>query len=350
MAYGLIQNTTLQSIADAIRQKNESSDTYKPGEMAAAILGITTGEPDWTELGYEDAPDSVLNAFNYAKNIKDNWTVGSHSNQFKDDKKLYFFPSGLDLMGTNSYGDMFRSSNLMYIPPITLGFTSGSYGNTSLAGMFRSTYIEEITILGVKNTEGTDDSHYYNDCFNGCKNLKVANINSNPKLGVPSMFYDCPSLTTVTGLNTTGCTSFNDMFYGCSSLVNLPLLDTSSATNVKEMFKGCSSLVTAPNLDLSNITSTGGQSIFNGCTALENVPIYNVPKVTNMNMIFGGCPNLTDTSRDNILQMCVGATAYTGAKTLQALGFSNSSYSAASWQALPHYQDFIDAGWTIGYS
>ena len=65
--------------------------------------------------------------------------------------------------------------------------------------------------------------------------------------------------------------------------------------------------------------------------------------------MFYSCPKLTDKSIDNILKMCINAISYSGVKTLQILGFSSNDYPASRIQELPSYQDFIDAGWTIGY-
>ena len=42
MANVLVNSDTLKAIADAIREKNGSTDTYKPSEMAAAIIAINT--------------------------------------------------------------------------------------------------------------------------------------------------------------------------------------------------------------------------------------------------------------------------------------------------------------------
>lgn len=39
----LVQDTSLRGIADAIRNKNKSSLTYKPADMAAAINSLPTG-------------------------------------------------------------------------------------------------------------------------------------------------------------------------------------------------------------------------------------------------------------------------------------------------------------------
>ena len=113
------------------------------------------------------------------------------------------------------------------------------------------------------------------------------------------------------------------MFTNCTSLTTIPLLDTSSATNMTTMFYGCSSLTTIPLLDTSS--------------------------ATNINGMFTNCSSLTDTSLDNILQMCINATSYTGTKTLYAIGFRSSKYTVSKIEALPHYQEFINAGWTLGY-
>ena len=43
MANVIINDTHLTNIANAIRDKNGSSDTYKPSEMANAIESIETG-------------------------------------------------------------------------------------------------------------------------------------------------------------------------------------------------------------------------------------------------------------------------------------------------------------------
>ena len=67
-----------------------------------------------------------------------------------------------------------------------------------------------------------------------------------------------------------------------------------------------------------------------------------------MYRMFFYCFSLSDTSLDNILQMCINATSYTATKTLNHIGIYLDTYPASRIQALPHYQDFLDAGWTIG--
>lgn len=63
MADYLIKDTTLTNIADAIRAKKSSTDTYTPAEMATAIASIETGGGELTEEDLTFTGD--LSYFNY---------------------------------------------------------------------------------------------------------------------------------------------------------------------------------------------------------------------------------------------------------------------------------------------
>lgn len=89
--------------------------------------------------------------------------------------------------------------------------------------------------------------------------------------------------------------------------------------------------------------------MFSGCTLLENVPEYNTSRIFSpyaIQSIFGNCPNLTDTSLNNILNMC-RKSGVTSNKTLKWIGLSQSQ--ATRCQSLSNYSAFINAGWTTGY-
>lgn len=71
---GYIERQTLQDIADAIREKNGSSDTYKPNEMAEAIRGIEGGGEgfDLVNLGASEGYANEVNSELYLQ-IKEGW-------------------------------------------------------------------------------------------------------------------------------------------------------------------------------------------------------------------------------------------------------------------------------------
>lgn len=164
-------------------------------------------------------------------------------------------------------------------------------------------------LLGKQAGGGADLSDYFN--FNISKG-------TSSKPGVATMIKNIPSTITVSG------TSLDYAFSGCGNLQEIPYMDTSNVASFYHCFYQCYGIKTFPVLDFS--------------------------KATVLTIVWSDCNSLTDTSLDNILQTLISATSYTGTKTLASIGsWSSSIYPASRWQALPHYQDFINAGWTIGY-
>lgn len=313
MANKLYSEESVQGIANAIRAVSGSTNTYKIGEMPAAISNISTGL-NWAELNYNTSgvnkgtPAEVVNGFNYAKEIIDNYDSTS---TYVLDKSLLFFPK-IDISERYNYQQMFDRSCLLHIEPITLGEEEPT-GTISTNYMFKETLIESITINSVNNLPVA-----YNSTFLDCKRLKTVQIN-------------------------TPASATEHMFEGCSALTTINNFTTSTVTNMRYMFKNCTSLVTAPTLNSGSCTLMN--ELFNGCTNLVNIPIYDTSLNTNFSSFINGCTSLSNTSLDNILVMCINATAYTGTKKLSTLGL-NSAYDSII-PTLDHYNDFITAGWII---
>lgn len=147
----------------------------------------------------------------------------------------------------------------------------------------------------------------------------------------------------------TSWTSLQNKYRNDKSLYIFPFVDTKNITSMSGAFYGCSNLIEIPLLNTSKCE--GLATTFYGCTNLKNVPIFDVSKNNNWTNTFNNCSNLTDDSLNNILKMCINTpiTYSTTAKTLYALGFRSSNYPASRIQALSNYNDFITAGWSIGY-
>lgn len=142
-------------------------------------------------------------------------------------------------------------------------------------------------------------------------------------------------------------TELNYFYANCFNLEEAPLIDTSNIVNMNNMHYCNSSLISLPNYNTSNVTNFN--SFANSCEKLENVPVYDWSSATVLLQIFRYCPALTDQSLDNILQSAISATSYTGTKTFYSLIGTDylKIYPAERIQALPHYQAFLDAGWTL---
>lgn len=256
------------AIANAIRAKTGSSETITAEDFPTEINSIPSGgsyPPDWSEIGYQDTPQNIIDGFNYAKSVYDNWdsTVTSLTSEFASD------------------------TNLKYMPLV----------NTS-------------NVTSMYNT-----------------------------------FVDCSFLEAVALLDTHEVTNMQYMFLRCTSLKTIPLLDTSNVTTMYGMFSSCTSLKTIPQLNTSNNKST--RTMFSSCDSLETVPLLDTSNVTNMNSMFSNCPKLSNESLNNILAMCIGATSYTGTKTLKQIGLSSAQ--ATICQSLSNWSALSSAGWTTGY-
>jgi len=188
-------------------------------------------------------------------------------------------------------------------------------------------FVDSITSGG-----GADLSDYFTTTISS---------GTNTVSGFADMIKTIPENTTVVG---------NSMQYAFSHYkgTTIPLIDTSNVEYFSSMFQGCSNLISVPLLDTSNCTNI--QNMFNSCINLETVPIFNTSNLARLSNMFYNCPNLTDTSLDNILQMCINSNATSSNRMkLSDVGLSATNYPASRIEALPHYQDFINAGWTIGY-
>ena len=115
--------------------------------------------------------------------------------------------------------------------------------------------------------------------------------------------------------------------------------------DLRYKFNGDKNLIWFPLVDTSNVTNMS--YMFYSCTSLKEIPQFDTSNATSMTGMFSSCNKLTDTSIDNILQSCITSKIKNG--TLQDLGFKSNVYPINRIEALPHYQDFLDAGWTIGY-
>ena len=291
MAKVLITESILQDTADAIREKTGDSGGIKPSEFAENIGDIPAGADlsEYFESTISNGDSNIGGWVNLVKKLPDNITIS----------------------GTN------------------LNYAFYGYKGTSIPAIDTS----NVTSM--------------NSTFMFCKNLTtIPSLNTSNVTNMRDCFRET-KITTIPLLDTSNVTTFERAFLGCVYLTSLPLINTQNATTIYQCFN-TTALVEIPQINTSRVVNM--EVAFSNNSSLTTLPLLNTSKVTNMRNIVQGTNNLTDTSLDNLLQMCINATSFTETKTFKYLvGISSSSYPASRIQALPHYQDFVDAGWTIGY-
>lgn len=185
------------------------------------VSGAKVYPPDWSEIGYEDTPQDVIDAFNYAKDIKDNWddSIDSMYQHFKSNSELVYMPI-VDTSNVTNMREAFSGCNLVAVPLLNTG---------------------NVT------------------------NMRVA-------------FGYCLKLKTVSNIDTSKVTEARQMFTSCSKLINLPVLNMSSVTNMSAMFSGCLSL---SNDSLNNILAMCiGATSFTGTKTLSYLNITSEQATT----------------------------------------------------------------------
>jgi hypothetical protein len=268
----LVDENSLQNIADAIRDKNGSEATYKPSEMASAI----------SEISGEDTG------------------VGSRQwwlDMCKEKTNLSYFFSGysgetipeIDTSNATDFNRMFLNcKNLIEIP----------YFNTS---------------------NGTNFEYM----FGGCNSLiRIPNIDTSKGNNLTGMFSDCKSLTKIPDLDTSKCTLFQYMFNNCQNLLEVSQIDMSNVLYCFGMFTNCTNLKTISSLNLSSSKSVN--NMFQNCISLQTIekldfsnskvfplqPFTNCPSLQNITfeeeciygtLSFHDSPLLSDDSIQSII-------------------------------------------------
>lgn len=110
--------------------------------------------------------------------------------------------------------------------------------------------------------------------------IDVSMLNTSNVTSMSCMFFSCPTLKTIIGLenfDTSNVTDMNCMFAGCESLteLNLSRFDTSLVTNMSCMFEHCKKLV---KVDVSNFNTSKVRDVsymFDDCPLLKKLDLSN---------------------------------------------------------------------------
>ena len=137
--------------------------------------------------------------------------------------------------------------------------------------------------------------------FNGCSSLENLVIADWALSSAGSMFENCSSLESISGiegLDTSAVTDMSYMFYGCSGLMelNLSSWDTSSVTSMSSMFYGCSSLTSLDIYEWNTSNVTGLYQAFYNCSKLTKLDLsgWDVSNVSDTYQAFYGCSAVTE--------------------------------------------------------
>lgn len=144
-------------------EANDDLDDILEGTTPTTIY-----PPDWSEIGYEDTPQSIIDGFDYAQEIQENWdsSITNLSERFKNDRNLIFMPL-IDTSQVTNMSYMFQGcTRLTNVPLLNLENT------TMITAMFTECInLEEIPNFNTRNT-----THMGSMCSRMYKFKKSTNI------------------------------------------------------------------------------------------------------------------------------------------------------------------------------
>lgn len=168
MANVLVEETSLQNIANSIREKIGSEDTYKPSEMASAISNITTKEDLSTELTAQDTlidtQETSINDIMDALNGKAGSTGGASGDIWIVENELY--------INVKKYRDISEYFNSNFTFPFNVNVEDGD----SFSSLGSITVTEETDIIVIDLTPYIDYEKLWMGSSHGMFNLMLEKI------------------------------------------------------------------------------------------------------------------------------------------------------------------------------
>lgn len=320
MSKYLLNESTIQDIADAIREMNGESTLYTPSELADAILEIPGGDylkplcftskqnGSTVYLKSVVALDIKL-SISYDGITWTEWIKNS---------------SGVFNTITLNNGDKvyIKGKNTRFSTNTTSSYCSTFYmtGKIYASGNIMSLLDPSGKLLTLN---GRDTC--FCSLFKGCTSLF-----SSPDLPAITLSYAC----------------YGSMFYGCTNLVKAPLLPAMvlARSCYSSMFNGCTSLIYGPAI-LPAITLFDGcyGSMFYNCSNLIYAPKLPATNVINYSYtsLFYGCSKLNS--------ITVSATSWTNycavnwVKNVSATG----TFIKPTNTSIPTGVNGIPSGWTV---
>lgn len=327
----LVDSTVLdgyfEDIADAIRGKNGSSDTYTPAQMPAAITAIPSGGGGdtlydaYTQTGFTYENNNTTTIPNY---MLANSKVASVSSSSVTSVGNYAFQSCASLTSINmpqlttigsSAFQQCTGLTSINLPATTVkqsafyrctGLTSISLPNCTSIDLsaFRNTSVPSGVELTVNLPECTSLGNYAfgyspvksvsipkiqtlgQNVFDRCTNLTSLTIPSSVSGSLYGLCYGCTNLQSITlSDGITDITNMGSSFYNCSSLTSITVPGT--VTVLQTTFYGCTSLTSITFT--GHVAQVGTQSFYNctNCLVYDFSHCTSVPRLLGTNAFYG---------------------------------------------------------------
>ena len=259
----LVQDTSLRGIADAIREKNKSSLTYKPADMAAAINSLPTGGSSLGPLKGNEGK-GLFSGF-----APKNKTLLNYCT------KVLFTDSLIDQeLGLTNMQEMFYNANFTEIP-ITIYYHRGAFNATWI--FWNNRFTKAPLFRPARSTDASDTAddkiRYFNGAFYNCDYLET----------IPEDWLDWDEFRNWLAAGGRHKVSFTQLCSGCRRLKSIPknlldFLELVPMGNLTNIFEHRYSLNKIENMAYyvwQSSGNSGPSNIVNNCMSLSKFTFKN---------------------------------------------------------------------------
>lgn len=352
-----VDENSLSSIGNAIRNVTNTTNNFYPNQMGPAIENISMGPKirDASYLFYKDARldnyKSFINLLDnnmyktdymfYECSLNENEFASLNFNTTNVRDTSYMFYSCYQLidipkcdfsnvyLAVNMFGECVKLKSISSIQfPSRLANVDNMFYNCTnlidISNKYFNLHVANFMFYNCTNLVNVENltikgPYYLSSAFARCVNLVDASgitilVADSGLLSMANMFRDCYRLTNIPvfdiNLANMNNSYFNtiltaNMFYNCTNLVDVLdyFINKNISVSPVGMFYNCTNLLKAPLLNFSN--SFWSTNMFYNCTNLVDVPEYDFSKVNSMRQMFAKCNNLSDASIQNIINSCL---------------------------------------------
>lgn len=323
----------LADVADAIREKTNTTDKIKASEFDDKIRGISGGSEQW-----EWALNNVIN-------------FGSaNPTFFKGNTYLKVMPNYLEdkcLEITNWSGAFSECTNLTEANINTSNGTNFSkifYNCSKLINVINTgDFSKGLDFTNAfRNTRVTDDAvqkFSFDSITNGSamfgygtKITQLPKFNHETITNMGEMFWQCSLSDLGTDdLNFPNVTNA-EWIFGETQVVKAPNLSFPNATSAKGIFRDCLNLTSVANFNIPNATNVA--EAFKGCTNLTTIGVLSIPKMRTFNNLFYNCKTLESIEQFNVSSATNLASLFARSNNLKSVDFVNSTSKVTNFSGL----------------
>lgn len=162
---GHLDNTEYQEAIDDLDEILEGSTPTK------------VYPPDWSQIGYEDTPQSIIDDFNYAKEIYDNWDNNTTSmlDMFKGERGIAICPK-IDTSNVTNMNSAFYGSQIAIVPILDTKNVTAIYNTFAYCSYLTKLSLNNILAMCAKATS-----------YKGTKTLKNVGLSKTQTITCQSL-------------------------------------------------------------------------------------------------------------------------------------------------------------------